>query len=399
MRRAAAPLILVVAACGGSDSFNGKGTPEQVIAGAKDGQHVEATGEVFSVTFESHQVMARKQLLARHADSIEFVIEQDDEQKRGERFAFDDAGAQYPRTTDKYILIRTVKPAGITQGEPGFTPGKLKEAWGLGIHVTNVDGDHPLPEIGAMVTVSGTFKRITWNDREVQVPIVDDATFTVTGGPPALAATGAACTLDQDCNAQLICDRATTKCGRPPREIYWADPWRDVNGACDTDADCPLGQLCDQTHSIAGTGDYAAHYFAAQDVGRHLCVLDPAKRTVAAQCPRIYTTRDLAGARFVAGKEVCVRVKSLANTPADDRDTHAQMIVDEPIPFPTADLAYHLFGGTTEVGPVYKDPALPGGPVLDPPPDIEQIAIGTFRYDPDHGWHEVHPVKAYLPAP
>jgi hypothetical protein len=113
----------------------------------------------------------------------------------------------------------------------------------------------------------------------------------------------------------------------------------------------------------------------------------------------VYTTRDLVGARFVTGKEICVRVKSLANTQADDGDTHAQMQVDEPIPYPTADIAYHLFGGCTEVGPVHKDPALPGGPVLDPQPNDEWIAIGTYRYDPDHGWYEVHPVKAYLPVP
>jgi hypothetical protein len=184
----------------------------------------------------------------------------------------------------------------------------------------------------------------------------------------------------------------------PPREIYWADPWRDVNGACDSDADCPLGQVCDQTHTLGTTGDYAIHYFPTDDTGKHPCVLEPGA-TLASQCPRIYVMRDLAGARFVTGKEVCVRGVLLSPVPADDRDTHDQMKVDEPIPYPTADLGYHLFGATTENGPNYKDPSLPGGGVQDPVQNQEVVAIGTYRYDPDHGWYEVHPVKAYLPPP
>jgi hypothetical protein len=171
-----------------------------------------------------------------------------------------------------------------------------------------------------------------------------------------------------------------------------------VNGACDTDADCPLGQVCDPTYAIAATGNYSAHYFTTPDVGRHLCVLQPGA-TLASQCPRIYTTRDLAGGRFITGKEVCVRGKLLQPVPADDRDTHDQMYVDEPIPYPTDDIAYHLFGATTENSPMYKDPALPGGPVVDPVQEQEVVAVGTYRYDPDHGWYEVHPVKGYFPPP
>jgi hypothetical protein len=389
--------VLAVAACGGS--FDGHGTPEQVVAGAKDGQQIETTGEVFQVTWDSVQNAARKKLLAGHSDSVEYVLEQEDEEKRAIAHAFEDVDAKYPRTQDRYILIRTTKPAGITFGEPGFTPGKLEAAWGLGVHVTLVDGAHPLPEIGAHVKVTGTFKRITWNAREVTVPVIENPTITIVDQPAPLAGPGEACTLDQACNAQLVCDRTSLTCVPPPREIYWADPWRDVNGACDTDADCPLGQVCDPSYTIASTGDYATHYFTSIDAGRHICTLAPNARSVAAQCPRIYTTRDLVGARFVTGKEICVRVRSLTNTIADDRDTHAQMQVDEPIPFPTADLPYHLFGGCTEVGPIYKDPSVPGGPVLDPASDVDLIAIGTYKYDPDHGWHEIHPVKAYLPAP
>src|SRR5882672_12012540 len=111
--RAAIVAILVIA-CG--DNFTGKGTPEQVIGGAKDGQKVEVTGDVFAVTWDSTQAAARKLLLATHRDSVEWMLEQEDEAVRGRQHAFDDAGAKYPRTLDRYILIRTVKPDGITNG-------------------------------------------------------------------------------------------------------------------------------------------------------------------------------------------------------------------------------------------------------------------------------------------
>ena len=102
-------------------------------------------------------------------------------------------------------------------------------------------------------------------------------------------------------------------------------------------------------------------------------------------------------ARFVTGKEICVRATLLAPTAAEDGDTHDQVVVDEPIPYPTDDIHYELFGATTENGPIYKDPTLPGGPVADPVAGQEFVAVGTYRYDPDHGWHEIHPVKAYFP--
>jgi hypothetical protein len=387
---------LACGACG--DNGNGKITPESIATTATDGQHVEVTGEVHTVSFDSTQKLVRKVLLASHWSAVEWVVNQDDEEERGVAHAYDDAGAQYPRTPDHYILIRSVKPAGVTQGESGFTPGKLPAAWGLGIHVTTVDGDHPMPEIGAQIKVTGTFHRVLWNQREM-LPIIDDATIETISGPTALAGPAAACTLDQDCNARLICDRTSRSCVAPPREIYWADPWRDVNGACDTDADCPLGQVCNVALPIAGTGPYAAHYFTSADVGRHLCILAPGAQTVAAQCPRIYTARDLAGGRFASGKEVCVRATLKTPTYATDNDTHDQMDVDEPIPYPTSDLAYNLWGATTENGPVYKDPALGTAQVNDPAVGQETVIVGTFRYDPDHGWYEIHPVKGFLPPP
>ena len=390
--------VAIVVLCVGCGGFSGKGTPEQVIAGAKAGQHVDVTGTVHTVTFDSTQSLARRAQLALHRDQVEWIMEQDDEHVRGLVHAYNDIGAKYPRTEDHYILMRDVKPAGIAQDEPGFTPGALQAAWGLGVHLTAIDAAAPLPEIGSVIEVSGTFQRITWNQREVDVPVIENATITVVSAPPPLAGPGETCALDQECNARLVCDRTSRTCVPPPREIYWADPWRDVNGACDSDADCPLGEVCDLTHAMTTTGPYAVVYFVAADAGRHSCVLAPGA-TLASTCPRIYTMRDLAGGRFVAGKEVCVRGKLLSPVPADDHDTHDQMRVDEPIPYPTDDIAYHLFGATTENGPVYKDPTLPGGGVQDPAVDQDVVAVGTYRYDPDHGWHEIHPVKAYLAPP
>src|SRR5262249_2221290 len=151
-------------------------------------------------------------------------------------------------------------------------------------------------------------------------------------GPPLLAGPGDACTLDEDCNPRLICTRATKTCNSPPREIYWADPFHDVNGACDADADCPLGQVCDPSFVLKTSSTF---YFQTQDGGRLWCRLVPGG-TVASQCPRIYTTRDVVGGRFVTGKEICVRARLQLAVQADDGDTHAQMHVDEPIPYPDA---------------------------------------------------------------
>jgi hypothetical protein len=397
MRRAIVLLLFVTAGCG--DNLTGKlSTPEQVVAGGKDGQRVEVIGEVHAVTYDSVQAASRKALLATHRDSVEWVLEQDDEAQRAGHTAFTDTGAKYPRTPDHYILLRTVTPPGVTFQDPDFSIGHIQAAWGLGVHLTELDPAHPMPDVGAVIKVSGTLRHITWNQREVDVPVLEDATVQILVAPLPLAGPGDRCTLDQACSDRLICDRATQRCTPPPREIYWADPFHDVNGACDTDGDCPLGQVCDLGHKIAATGDFAAHYFPAEDTGRHLCVPPPGA-TLASQCPRIYTTRDVAGGRFVTGKEICVRITPLLATRAEDGDTHAQMRLDEPIPYPQPDITYNLFGVTTENGPIYRDPGVLGGAIPDPEDGHSYVAVGTFRYDPDHGWYEVHPVKRYFPVP
>jgi hypothetical protein len=378
--------IWLVALVGCGDNQLGK-TPEQVIGGAKDGQVVEAIGEVHAVTFDSVMSQARKLFLAQHGNAIDDVLEQGDEESIAFGAPFgEQPGAGYARTGDHYILIRSVPIQGDT----------LDDQWGLGIHLGDIDPADPMPELGSIVDVTGTFQHITWNQREEQVPVLENATITIVSGPAPLAGPGDACAIDQDCNARLICDRTNKICGAPPREIYWDDPFHDVNGACDTDADCPLGQTCDPSYAIATSGEFAAHYFVSTDTGRHVCAIPAALHTVAAQCPRIYTMRDVVGARFVTGKEICVRATLLSPVHAEDGDTHDQMIVDEPGPYPTADIGFGLFGGTTENGPPYKNPAAPGGGIADPAVGDDVIAVGTFRYDPGHGWHEVHPVKAYF---
>jgi hypothetical protein len=386
------------AGCGDNRKPPGPMTPEQVAASASDGDQVTVIGQVHAVTWDSMQDPARKAQLAHHPDPIEWVLEQDDEQKRGITPAYNDAGAKYPRTPDHYVLFRTEVPDGVTLGVPGFNAGRLPQAWGLGVHLTDIDPAHSMPEVGATIQVTGTVAHVAWNQRPQMMPVLENATIQILSGPPPLAGPGAACTVDDGCNPRLVCDRASMTCLPPPREIYWGDPWHDVNGACTTDDDCPAGQVCDLSYAIQGSGPYGAYYFPQQDVGRHLCVLAPGS-TVASQCPRIYTVRDVIGGRFVTGKEICLRSTLFVASMPVDMDTHDQMFVDEPIPYPTADAPYNVWGAVTENGPIYKDPARPGGAVMDPAPNQDVITIGTFRYDPDHGWYEVHPVKAYLPPP
>ena len=104
--------MLAVAGCG--DSFDGKGTPEEVAGGASDGQHVDVTGTVHAVTFDTQQSAARRMELVGHESDIAFVIENDAEESRGVTPAFDEPGADYPRTNDHYVLLRTTKPPGIS---------------------------------------------------------------------------------------------------------------------------------------------------------------------------------------------------------------------------------------------------------------------------------------------
>src|SRR5215831_5767079 len=126
--------LFALAAC--SDPYNGKLSPEQAMK-APDGHLVVVIGTVFATTWDSTQTMMRKQELIDHAGDMDWILEQNAEEARGKVPAYDDAGAHYPRTPDHYILFRTKKPPGITQGDPDFTPGALAAAWTLGVHLTD----------------------------------------------------------------------------------------------------------------------------------------------------------------------------------------------------------------------------------------------------------------------
>src|SRR5262249_7605523 len=121
--------LVFLATIGCGDNLLGK-TPELVAVSASEGQHVDVIGTVHAVTFDSTQAdMVRRMLLEIQSDPIGWVLQQDDEEKRGLQFAYDDTGARYPRTPDHYILLRSVVPEGQT----------LAEAWGLGVHLTDID--------------------------------------------------------------------------------------------------------------------------------------------------------------------------------------------------------------------------------------------------------------------
>jgi hypothetical protein len=96
---------------------------------------------------------------------------------------------------------------------------------------------------------------------------------------------------------------------------------------------------------------------------------------------------------------VCVEGTVQLTAAASDGDTHLQLQVDEPIPYPAMDAHVWFFGATTEIGPAHKNPDRPGGAVTDP--DIGQHirVLGTIRWDGDHGWYEVHPVKRWWEVP
>src|SRR5215470_2861319 len=132
------PLVLVVcAACGD----RGAVTPESIASGGKDGQRVEVVGEVHTVTFDSTTTTARRALIAAHAGdrSLAWLLDDDDNTlAKGASGAYNDPSPGHPRTPDHYVLIRSVVPDTVTFGTPGFVATALKQAWGLGVHLTDI---------------------------------------------------------------------------------------------------------------------------------------------------------------------------------------------------------------------------------------------------------------------
>ncbi len=357
-------VVAFVAAGCGDNRRDTPYTPEEIVQTATDGKVVTVEGTVHTLTFNNEV-----------ASDGEFV-----------------------RLPDRYLLIRSVAPDEVRLDSDHFDGDALLLAWGLGVRILEDElDDRPLPQIGAKVRVTGTFdKEADWAGKKV--PVIEDATIEILEGALVLGMVGATCDNDLDCHEQLICDRATTKCAAPPPGLVWGSAYRDVNGACDTDADCPLPQICDTRYTMQNDGGtYAPPYFAAEDAGKHLCVL-PDDATIESVCPHIYTSADLSGGRLAAGKEVCVRHETWLAVAAEDGDTHLQVTTEEPLPYPFAEAAYWIFGSTTENAPPYKDPARPQPPVVDPELGAVTVSVGTMRYDSDHGWWEVHPVKRYFPV-
>lgn len=337
-------------------------TPEEIVATATEGDTVTTRGTIFSPSFE-------------------------------------DIGSDH--AVDHYLLIRSVQPDGAActaldcdDDRDGLA------AWGLGLYYPAESWAArtvPFPLTGATVEVTGTFSWKSWDG--LSRPILQDLqALEVVEGPELLADVGGSCALDLDCRDELICDRESLACAAPPEEITWGSSWRDVIGGCSTDADCPLGQVCDDRYEIPSEGDYKPPYLYDENIGQHLCV-PPDGATIDEVCPRTYAPADIAGARFEQGREICIEGIVLLTLHPPDGDSHIQLVVDEPLPFPTAESPYYLFGGTTESVPPYKDPSRPQGDIGDPAIGTHIVVLGTVRYDRGHGWYEVHPAKVWWELP
>lgn len=347
-------VALLLAACSDRPDPDRIRTPEEAAEGGKDGEVMNVEGVVHTLTFET---------------------------------AGDDAGG-FAALGDRWLLIRTTIPPAITIDD--LDSGNVAPAWGLGIHLPEATlDDGPLPQIGDRVSVRGTFRRFEWSN--VDVPVLEGATIALPDGTLELAAAGAACSHDLDCHDRLICDRATSTCLAPPADLVWGSDFRNLHGTCLTDADCPPTQVCELLYTVPAEGEYAPPYYPGRDAGRHLCV--PASTDLATACPRVVAPADLSGGRYVPGKEICVEGEVWLAIAAEDGDTHLQLTIPEPLPYPLADTAYWIFGSTTEIAPPHKDPSRPQGAIMDPNEGDHVVVVGSIRFDDTHGWWEMHPVK------
>src|SRR5437879_5897062 len=147
-------------------------TPEAVVASAKPGDKVTVQGTAFTVTFDNVRVNA------------------------------DD----YPAGDDRWVLIRTVVPKGVTLKD--INHDLVDDAWSLGIHLTAdqiARRAFRFPAVGDTVRAAGTFKRAPWSGRSMAM--VDDVTeLTAVSGAPAPKSPGDSCAVDMECDDDLVCD-------------------------------------------------------------------------------------------------------------------------------------------------------------------------------------------------
>jgi hypothetical protein len=379
MRLLALLLVATVACSPGSRPAEVVRTPEQVLADAHVGSTYTVRGRVFAVTFDNVHDPAQ------------------------------DPNGGYTPKAPRWVLLRTEIPDGVqSTGEFRTDDATARIAWGLGLRFeSSVD----LPQVGDEVEATGKLIEDIWDPGDGPTPTTPPpnaktrpvlsplTAFRIVSTPLVQKSAGAACSADMECGDQLICERATRKCAPPPPHLDWGSEWHDINGACSTDDDCPLGQVCDLTYAMSTTaGVYSVHYASDRDSGRHLCVVDP-QLTQAQLCPRPVPTEDLASGRFTLGKEICVVGSMLLETVPEDGDTHDEIQVTDPLVYPLGSAPVWFFGAVSENSPSYKDPARPSGALADPAIHQQVVMIGTYRYDPGHGWFEVHPIKKWWPVP
>jgi len=287
-------------------------------------------------------------------------------------------------TDDRVVLLQPAAAA----GPPVFGVGAVLAGEVLRARTVR------LPARGDVVEVTGTLATLRYNDEDQPIlrPVVDLRVVTPVG--PSLADVGAACALDADCQDDLWCDRASGKCVVPAEQLVWHSAVRNINGTCQTDADCPTRQRCQLDYTIVQSGQYAPHYAASRDVGRHLCRVDETAAP-SVHCPRPVAPEDVLSGRYPEGKEVCVRARVEFPVVASDRDTHVQLLIDGAKVFPLSTPLLDIFHFAAEITPLHKDPANPLGPMLDPPSSAMIETLGTVHYDDGHGWWEIHPMKWY----
>lgn len=291
----------------------------------------------------------------------------------------------------RYVLLKTTYARGLN---------KVQQQWGVALRLSREqleDERIPLPYPGDVVEATGVLGTEVYNQDPVLV--LDGLTDyrTISSPNPVLADVGEACGHDMDCRDDLICNRATEVCETFARLDWFSDP-RGVNGACDEDADCPIGQFCDPAYITKNqsTEDplYGVWHMRGRDTGRRLCQVHDRAAPVEAICPRTVTVDDFMSGRFKEGKEVCVRGRVFVSVfNPGDLDTHSQMVLDRNLVVPTGSPPVPLVGAATENTAPMRDPAHPLGALADLPNGKEVVVLGTVKSDCDHEWFEVHPYK------